>query len=658
MSKKYPINCGDVDIEVTANCYHFLERFLDFQNKVRTHQIQPYSSSVDVRYIWIDAICINQDSLVERAFQVRIMDRIYQQARKVLIWLGPADELTAGGFEALKQVAIAYKESINTKTSSKLRSKTHKRRKNGLPSLRQELSDISATQWQGVVSLYRRTWFTRAWAVQEFVLAKEPSIICGPIWTSWGIWIAAAFYLVTLNWLHFLTAVEYSTPNKMLEEEDMAEICRPQKSLTLLNDIEELCIAPIVRLDQIRNWQDKDFCQSCGVSKDEFPLQVLLGSLYSSQCTEKVDRIYAFLSLVPRSGWKGLSIDYERSEKDTYVQATWAMMASTKSLSILSHVEDKVHRKGSSIPSWVPNYSVSHTLRPLDTGFKRSLDGSSSQHFNCAKNSVYTLSSWSMASYSISVFGLLQGSIQDLGESQSAKSDLAHLQESREVLSCICKFPEERLWRTLISEEDVANKSYSATENSRKYLFDYWLAHLAIQVGKFRPDTLARFPYHITVRKNIELQRLFRGYIAFTRGHRIPNGNILDAIETEEDLSLDSIRKYIDEDYSESYQRDLRAGKRVADIQVEFGSVMSSLAANMAERRLFTMSTQRLGKGPTSIQKGDEVWILRGAKVPYILRPVRDGKYELVGEAYVHGIMQGETVSNNAIDEFKAITLV
>lgn len=40
--------------------------------------------------IWIDAICIDQDNVLEKNFQVAQMWRIYSEAQRVLAWLGPA----------------------------------------------------------------------------------------------------------------------------------------------------------------------------------------------------------------------------------------------------------------------------------------------------------------------------------------------------------------------------------------------------------------------------------------------------------------------------------------------------------------------------------------------------------------------------------------
>ena len=39
------------------------------------------------RTIWVDAICINQGSNVEKSHQVALMRRIYSQAQKTLVWL-------------------------------------------------------------------------------------------------------------------------------------------------------------------------------------------------------------------------------------------------------------------------------------------------------------------------------------------------------------------------------------------------------------------------------------------------------------------------------------------------------------------------------------------------------------------------------------------
>lgn len=45
---------------------------------------------------------------------------------------------------------------------------------------------------------------------------------------------------------------------------------------------------------------------------------------------------------------------------------------------------------------------------------------------------------------------------------------------------------------------------------------------------------------------------------------------------------------------------------------------------------------------PRLIKTGDKLVILKGGRVPVIMRGWQDGSMELIGEAYVHGIMDGE----------------
>jgi hypothetical protein len=52
----------------------------------------------------------------------------------------------------------------------------------------------------------------------------------------------------------------------------------------------------------------------------------------------------------------------------------------------------------------------------------------------------------------------------------------------------------------------------------------------------------------------------------------------------------------------------------------------------------------RIGLAPQHTLPGDKVVILWNAGSPYILRPVEDRSFKLVGEAYIHGLMYGEAL--------------
>lgn len=59
--------------------------------------------------------------------------------------------------------------------------------------------------------------------------------------------------------------------------------------------------------------------------------------------------------------------------------------------------------------------------------------------------------------------------------------------------------------------------------------------------------------------------------------------------------------------------------------------------------RLLRTENDLLVMGPGSVSEGDEVWVLKGARVPFVLRPNQEtGRYQLIGQSYVRGTMQGE----------------
>jgi hypothetical protein len=69
-------------------------------------------------------------------------------------------------------------------------------------------------------------------------------------------------------------------------------------------------------------------------------------------------------------------------------------------------------------------------------------------------------------------------------------------------------------------------------------------------------------------------------------------------------------------------------------------------------RKYFTTSNGYMGLGPNTLQSGDIVCIPYGCKVPHVVRVVpetnlpEEKSYRLVGECYVHGIMDGEAIEH------------
>jgi hypothetical protein len=71
-------------------------------------------------------------------------------------------------------------------------------------------------------------------------------------------------------------------------------------------------------------------------------------------------------------------------------------------------------------------------------------------------------------------------------------------------------------------------------------------------------------------------------------------------------------------------------------------------------RRIMATETGFIGLAPPNAKPTDIVCIFLGAPVPIILRPHSGGNYNLVGECYVYGVMDGEALGH-LNDELRAL---
>jgi hypothetical protein len=75
-------------------------------------------------------------------------------------------------------------------------------------------------------------------------------------------------------------------------------------------------------------------------------------------------------------------------------------------------------------------------------------------------------------------------------------------------------------------------------------------------------------------------------------------------------------------------------------------------------RSFFVTENGYLGLGSrNTVAFQDYVCILRGGMVPFILRKRGDGYWEFVGEAYVHGIMDGGFVKRAKKEDLRVFRI-
>jgi hypothetical protein len=106
------------------------------------------------RKVWVDAICIDQENLIERSSQVQMMDRIYDSASGVVVHLG---EETPGSRVLFAEFAEANVARLHG-------------RQQPWPN-----SQIVAELEQ----LIQRPWFRRVWVLQEVRGKRTVTFMCG-----------------------------------------------------------------------------------------------------------------------------------------------------------------------------------------------------------------------------------------------------------------------------------------------------------------------------------------------------------------------------------------------------------------------------------------------------------------------------------------------
>lgn len=148
------------------------------------------------RKLWADGLCINQADNKEKSLQVALMPQIYTYAAKVLVHLG----VEADGSELLPELL----ESLGKVGSARIR----EQKPTTLPEalLFNGLPPLDDTVWKALVAFLCRPWFLRVWIIQEVVLARDIRFFCGDWELRWGLLadLAETFDLVIANNHHLV----------------------------------------------------------------------------------------------------------------------------------------------------------------------------------------------------------------------------------------------------------------------------------------------------------------------------------------------------------------------------------------------------------------------------------------------------------------------
>lgn len=613
------IHCDDFrKVPVTPNLYAALRRLRD---------------ATDVVVLWVDGLCIDQNNTEERTHQVGMMRDIYTNSTEVIIWLGCEGET----YDSEQPIIEFWGDERDIQHIGSHLNRMYSQRKDKLSMalstdmygtfcmislLAQGLKasniwylrrlDYAPAIIQGLVSLLEMPWWSRIWVVQETVVASQAIVYWNNISMPWDVFSGASSRISKHSVeLLGLSAAKTYGPTLSSFCRKIGEIEGTRKSWSA---VEPSSLLPLLRKFRNRGASDKR------------------------------DKVFALLGLVKYwGGSEPLVPNYDHRLSVVYLETAKHLIRSYRSLAALSGTTASPKDILSGFPSWLTDW---RHIAP-----EGEADRLSAQH-------MYEASG-------VAVDGIkLHGST--LLEVGGARIDRVALtvgrdgrpeQKSRSIVSswwnrlpwpayaCYETGPgtvavKDAFWRTI-----CADLIFMPSAVSEK--------------GKFRRAKPA---------DAVSFKRWYTGGNAVDEYRRtsIVDGMFIEGV-SEEEMEA--------EQRSSAFNRSVECASR--------------------GRSFFITEGGRMGLGPDACKKGDEVYLLSGSRVPMILRPsartkkcgdkrierlvlsaeeestriaagqpgaartfkdhelakeMRCGEehpncFTLVGDAYVHGIMDGRLAS-------------
>ncbi|RDW79831.1 hypothetical protein BP6252_04469 [Coleophoma cylindrospora] len=649
--------CNGQDLEVPSNLYLALRRIRHIESPLT---------------LWVDTLCINQADNDERNHQVGMMREIYENSEEVVIWLGEKeaagrlaaqklDQVGALEFYNLGQRRIEWCSKENNDDVLKVRCYTQvfENSKN----MTFSLADIFGADTfgdgsvdifgafcliyqlaQGVrsvdIAFYRHItwaggvvralwaimdlpWWRRTWVVQETVVARKATIY---------------YSNFTAPWTMFSMAARNFVKDRISDNLDLFG--------------SQLTRDPLVKFS--RTILDIESTRSDWETLQRIELRQILRKFRSREASDKRDKVFALLGLI-RYWEDGATIypDYTLTVEQVFWRTTISMISSAKSLSVLAGTLQDRNKISSSRPSWVVDWS-----EPPQTGEFDRLN----------RLSMYDAAAG--LSGAVLLHGNLilegRGIFVDIVTSVGEKLPRGQVSRIRMTVAKWLNLLQPRNWNQLpqpsqsrnaqVKLENTAYPLGGSCENA------FWRTLCADVLHVSKSEAELNAPNLIYRRADDSGYAAFRAWSAVDEGILRRRTSIVDGQWTH-----------------------------AAEPQVvneNKNSFHYALESATSSRSFFVTEKGYMGTGPSSIQQGDYVCVLLGSSVPFILRQspepricvserlrvlVTDpaGKlpaltcsqthsrcYSLIGDAYLHGIMDGIVVQASPTVTPKSVYLI
>jgi hypothetical protein len=549
-------------------------------------------------YVWADALCINQSDDEEMGSQIRRMRDIYAHASKTKVWLGEneASEKIMQSIYEFGTLAIdsGLFDAMGMlrkarDAGQKLEQEKYHERINGLVTELVKTPKVLQFPLVDFRKFSEIPYWSRVWILQEVAVSSEAEFMYGKS-------------PVHLPILLFRAATAFVT----------VLIPRSNKASGAAFSVADCVQAFIGR----RNFSSlpiglsKEYNQ---VPKRRRNLLQLLSAAHTSfvakpwvrtEATEPKDRVFALLGLAEDFELFQDALEYSMTVEEVYCR-TASIIISNGEVDLLVYCqpchtpEDEPKTRNPLLPTWVPDWNtqILHPCNglPFESLFCASGPIDTTSHFPPPKILDHNLNH-------LQLRGLIIDTIELAGTPWTPEkhqdSDFNRMHTYFEEIRLGCMESDRRL---------------------KESGFDIYTD----------PSTRAAAPYLVPFADrpgNLDGNHFEDSRSAWKKGHTEWKQFLESAIEGK-------IQQTTPSEESIAYIGAMR---------------------DMHSRRAFLSKLGYVGLAPQTMILGDVICIFAGAKYPYIIRkcPGDDQLFQLVGEAYVHGIMYGEVFQRGEFSEW------
>ncbi|KAL6703702.1 hypothetical protein ACN47E_009396 [Coniothyrium glycines] len=328
------LGASDVEyaIPVTTNLYEALRALRDTGTS---------------HWYWIDAVCINQVDVHERAAQVSIMKDIYSKASGVIIWLGDITPDSTTAVKFIKEISARFKTDTSLEAARVVGPNGLQLSSEHIDRLETYTMKTLGNPYKIIAQFFSMAWFRRVWVLQEAFSHTAVSVRFGEHVLPWGSIILAALW--------------------------QSKFARANTASGEAGGIHSRAYLPDLWLGLLHTRAQR------GLSMME-----LAARARDFEASDARDKVFALLGLAndldaPHMRRPGLLPDYTKSKEEVYIDFAKDLIATTEKLDVLSLVNAfAAEPKDESTTSWMPDLDVPiATIRGL--GFPRKYNASFSR---------------------------------------------------------------------------------------------------------------------------------------------------------------------------------------------------------------------------------------------------------------------------------------